>query len=155
MKYTIAFILATCIVALQVSAVEEQETSPQKVIEALFDAMRAGDKEALLSHWVEGASLRRVTSKGEVKGDALPRWSEWVGTLDQGAADEKIFDLKVTQFGNLATVWAPFTIHFNGKLVGCGVNTFILAKPKGKNWKIVSGMDTDHKGDCAEYGPSK
>ena len=129
-----------------------EETSPEQTIIDLFDAMRAGDKEALLAQWAEGAELKRITSKGELRPDGLEWWAKWVGTLEEGQADEHIFDVKVQEFGNLATVWAPFKIYIDGDLKGCGVNTFTLVKLDG-DWKIVYGIDTDHSGNCDEYGP--
>ena len=55
------------------------------------------------------------------------------------------------QFGNLATVWAPFVIHVKGDLVGCGVNQLSMARVEG-DWRIVFGMDTgEPKETCREF----
>lgn len=145
-----------CMVTLTLMTVSvkaaDQPATPKQVIISLFDAMRAGDKEKLLSLWAEGASLRRITAKGQLRPDGLQRWANWVGTLKAGQADEQIFNVRVEQFGNLATVWAPFKISLDGKLVGCGVNQFTLAKQQDQGWKIVSGIDTNATGDCQAYG---
>jgi len=52
-----------------------------------------------------------------------------------------MFALEVQEFGKLATVWAPFVIRFDGKIVGCGVNQLSMAKD-GEEWRVSSGMDT-------------
>lgn len=149
MKKTIVALSAFAALSLPAAA---GEVGPKETIVKLFDAMRAGDKDALMSLWTtEAPSIRRVTADGQLRPDGLQRWSEWVGSLNAGDADEQIFDVKVQEFGNMATVWAPFKVSLKGKLVGCGVNTFILAKVKDQGWKIVTGMDTNHNGDCTKY----
>jgi len=84
-----------------------------------------------------------------VEPDGLKRWRDWVGTLEVGRANEELFALEVEQYGKLATVWAPFVIHFDGKLVGCGVNQLSMAQVDG-NWRVVSGMDTPAPKDSCE-----
>lgn len=134
----------------------KSEASPEQVIMALFDAMRAGDSKTLLSLWVPQAtdapSLRRITADGQLHPDGLSNWATSVSGFQVGDLDEQIFNAKTQQFGRLATVWAPFKINVKGKLAGCGVNMFTLIKKKGQGWKILNGIDTNHAGDCETYG---
>jgi hypothetical protein len=124
--------------------------TPKQVINQVFDAMRAGNGDAIRALVVEGASLDRVTAKGELSQSGFERWIGWVDKQSAGDADEQIFAVKTQEFGGLATVWAPFILQYKGELVGCGVNQFTLAKQQG-DWKIVHGIDTAHDGDCSQF----
>lgn len=126
------------------------ETGPRATVDALFDAMRAGDGAAVLALVNEGAPLARVEKDGSVRDSSFENWASWVDQQTSGDADEQIFDVEVRQFGDLASVWAPFVLTYKGELVGCGVNQFTLAHSDGK-WTIIHGVDTQHDGDCATF----
>jgi len=126
-------------------------STPQGTAYAMMMAMYRGDAELIDKIFLEDAKLRRVKADGSVEPDGLKRWRDWVGTLEIGQAHEDIFGLKVEEFGNLATVWAPFTITFNGEMAGCGVNQLTMAKDADQ-WRIVSGIDTAApKESCATF----
>ncbi|MEP1145272.1 MAG: hypothetical protein ABJH52_16240 [Henriciella sp.] len=116
-------------------------STPEAAVYSMMRAMYQGDAEMVDQVFVEDAALRRVTGEGELRPDALTSWRDWVGTLEVGAAHEELFGVTSDQLGNLATVWAPFVIRFNGELVGCGVNTLTLAR-RDEDWRVVFGMDT-------------
>lgn len=116
-------------------------STPQGSAYAMMMAMYRGDAEMVDKIFAEGGRLSRVKADGSVEPNGLKRWRDWVGTLKPGQANEELFGLQVQQFGKLATVWAPFVIRFDGKIVGCGVNQFSMAQIKGE-WRIVSGIDT-------------
>ena len=116
-------------------------STPEDAVRSLFRAMYLGDAELVDRIFLEDGQLRRVTNTGEIRPDGLPRWRGWVSEQAAGDAVEEIFDVETQAFGNLATVWAPFIVAYKGNIVGCGVNTFTLAKIDG-DWRIVFGMDT-------------
>ncbi|UTW54582.1 nuclear transport factor 2 family protein [Kordiimonas sp. SCSIO 12610] len=147
---SISILIISFLVFLLAAEVKAQAKGPEDVIEQLFDGMRAGDGSAIRSIVAEGASLDRVTASGELRTGGFERWISWVDQQKEGDADEQIFAVKVQEFDNLATVWAPFILHYKKELVGCGVNQFTLAKVEGV-WKIVHGIDTAHNGDCSEF----
>jgi len=124
-------------------------STPQGTAYAMMIGMYRGDASIIDQAFVEGGRLSRVKADSTVELDGFKRWRDWVGTLKTGQAHEEIFGLKVEEFGNLATVWAPFTIAFDGKIVGCGVNQLSMAKQDGK-WRIVSGMDTPAPKEACE-----
>ncbi|MEO1189588.1 MAG: hypothetical protein AAFW60_10990, partial [Pseudomonadota bacterium] len=117
-------------------------SSPEATAYSMMRAMYQGDAEMVDQVFAEGATLRRVTHEGALRPDGLDRWRDWVGTLETGAAHEVLFGVESQLFGNLATVWAPFTITVNGDLVGCGINQLTMAR-QGEAWRIVFGMDTN------------
>lgn len=126
-------------------------STPENTAHSMMMAMYRGDADMVDAVFVDGGMLRRVTVDGTVTKNALPRWRNWVGTLDVGQAHEEIFALKVQQFGNLATVWAPFVIDVDGKRVGCGVNHLAMVRD-GEQWRVTIGMDVQAPiEDCENY----
>ena len=120
-------------------------STPQSTAYSMMIAMYRGDAEAIDNIFMEDATLRRVKPDGSVSGNGLPRWRDWVSTLEVGQAHEEIFNLNVEHFGKLATVWAPFVITVNGEIAGCGVNQLSMAQqdsPEGPQWRIIFGADT-------------
>ncbi|MEL7032843.1 MAG: hypothetical protein AAGL97_12195 [Pseudomonadota bacterium] len=117
-------------------------SSPEATAYSMMRAMYQGDADMVDQVFAEGATLRRITDTGELRPDGLERWRDWVGTLETGIAHEVLFGVETTTFGNLATVWAPFTITVNGDLVGCGVNQLTMAQ-QNDAWRIIFGMDTN------------
>lgn len=118
---------------------------------ALFDAMRAGDGQAIRNMVVAEARLDRLRPDQSLQQGTFERWISWVDTLEAGQADEQVFALKVTSSSpELVTVWAPFELTFKGKFVGCGVNQFNLVNTN-EGWKFVYGIDKPYKGDCVQF----
>jgi len=158
--------LSACILLIACTAHEPPNTSPDYNIapmdlstpegtaHAMMMAMYRGDAGMVDAVFMEGAALRRIKADGSVQPDGLKRWRNWVGTLEPGQAHEEIFGLKVNQFENLATIWAPFVITFNGEIAGCGVNQLSMARNEGE-WRVVSAMDTPApKESCATFKES-
>ena len=126
-------------------------STPENTAYSMMMAMYRGDAEMVDAVFTKGGSLRRVKADGTVTENALPRWRDWVSTLDVGQAHEEIFALKIQQFENLATVWAPFVIDVDGKRVGCGVNHLAMVRD-GANWRVTVGMDVQApKEICQTY----
>lgn len=126
-------------------------STPQGTAYAMMIAMYRGDADLVDRVFENDGNLNRVNPDGSVEFGGRAKWQEWVGTLEPGQAHEELFDIEVEEFGNLATVWAPFVISFKDKIVGCGVNQLSMAKRDNK-WRIVSGMDVQApKEDCADF----
>lgn len=126
-------------------------STPKNTAYSMMIAMYRGDAGMVDAIFAEGGTLLRLNSEGVITRDGLPRWREWVGTLDVGYAHEDLFEIKVEQFGKLSTVWAPFVIDVDGKRVGCGVNQFTMAEMED-GWRIVSGMDVQApKNTCETF----
>lgn len=125
-------------------------TAEDTVVE-LFDAMRAGDGNALRAIVLPEARLDRLQPDGSLRQGSFESWISWVDQQVQGDADEQIFGVETfSKTEELATVWAPFTIRYKGELVGCGVNQFTLGKtPDG--WRILYGIDKQAQTDCATF----
>jgi len=138
--------------SLSPSAVAEETAID--VVNILFEAMRQGDGAAISAIVEKEARLDRLQLDGTLQHGTFSDWIAWVNDQGVGDANEQIFGVKTLQASpELATVWAPFIIHYKGKLAGCGVNQFTLAK-SSEGWRILYGIDTPHKGDCDAYRSS-
>ncbi|MEY3268512.1 MAG: hypothetical protein RL480_1272, partial [Pseudomonadota bacterium] len=62
--------------------------------------------------------------------------------------DERIHAPVVLVQRELAHVWAPYTLDYNGKRLHCGVDSFGLAKVDGV-WKLTSLTWTAEPKGCA------
>ena len=119
-------------------------STPQASAYSMMMAMYQGSTEMVDQVFAPDATLNRLRATGEVEKDGLTPWRDWVGTLEVGQANEELFNLKVEQFDRLATVWAPFVIRYEGEIVGCGVNQFVMVDygtDDASEWRILSGID--------------
>lgn len=127
------------------------DSSPEAVLKTLFDGMRNGDGASIRAVVASDARLDRIKKDGSMQQGHFERWIRWVDQQEVGDADEQVFGVKVlSESPELATVWAPFTINYKGKLVGCGINQFTMAKAKA-GWRIVYGIDIHVEADCSTY----
>jgi hypothetical protein len=60
---------------------------------------------------------------------------------------ERIWDPTVLVHGPLATLWAPYDIHTNGKFTHCGVDAFTLIRTN-TGWKIATVAFTMEPTGC-------
>ena len=116
-------------------------STPESAVYSLMRGMYQGDTDMIDQVMFEDGVFRRALPDGRVTQDGLSDWRTWVGTLEVGDAHEELFEVRTQQFGNMATVWAPFVITVNGTIANCGVNTMTLAQSDDE-WRIVFGMDT-------------
>lgn len=161
MKLSVSTIAVLAISALALPALGEEAdpammasidlSTPEATAYSMMRAMYQGDADMVDQVFAPDAQLRRVTSEGELRPDGLQRWRDWVGTLAVGDAHEDLFGVTSETYGHLSTVWAPFTIVYQGEMVGCGVNQLSMAKMEG-SWRVVFGMDTNApKDSCATF----
>ncbi|MEM9669086.1 MAG: hypothetical protein AAF950_09200 [Pseudomonadota bacterium] len=123
--------------------------SPRVTVEALFEAMRAGDGDAVRKRVREGSVLQRATPEG-IEDLPFEDWANWIDTLEPDQADESLFWARVTEQNNIATIWAPFVIRIGGDIKGCGTNHFTLARESNR-WLVIHGVDTKSQYDCEAF----
>ena len=143
--------LAILVITGLAGAVHADDSSPEAVLTTLFDAMRAGDGDAIRAVVLSDARLDRIRKDGSLQQGHFERWIRWVDLQNEGDADEQVFGVKVlSESPELATVWAPFTLRYKGDLVGCGINQFTIAKANA-GWRVVYGIDIHVEADCETY----
>ena len=125
--------------AAPISAPSFEEAAALAPINAVLSALEAGDAPALLRHvYPEG----RVTAVGTLPSGAsglrLSSWTEYAARMKPGSGfKERITDPAIEIDGDVALVWAPFTIERGGKIVSCGYDHFDLVR-QSNAWKIMN-----------------
>jgi hypothetical protein len=134
-------------VALMPSAAWSQDKAPQSAsfdreeviatVQKLFDAMAARDVEAARKVMVpEG----RLFSTNEEFIDGLGR--------TQQKFLERMWNPEVRVHGAIATLWADYDSHLDGKFSHCGIDAFDLVRT-ADGWKIAGGVYSIERTGCA------
>ena len=131
--------MISSVLALSLQAMSADKSAVLLPIDAAFVAFETGNAPALLRHvYPEG----RVTAVGMLPsgtaGLRLWNWTEFAARMKPGAGfKERITNPAIEVDGNIALVWAPFTIERDGKIVSCGYDHFDMVRQNG-NWKIMN-----------------
>ncbi len=128
-------LLALCL--LSAPAFADEATEKKAVVatvQKLFDAMAAKDAAAIQAVVLPGTSLSALRPNGQTTVTPIEKFIENIRTA-QGSLLERMWDPKVMVEGNIATLWAPYDFHRDGKFTHCGIDVANLLKtPEG--WKI-------------------
>ncbi|MGH7518566.1 MAG: Rid family hydrolase [Gemmatimonadales bacterium] len=125
-----------------------------RVVQRLFDGMRAGDSATVRSAFHPNAQLATaIVRQGNaiVEIDTLESFIRAVGTPHAEVWDERLSNTSVQVDGTLASVWTDYSFYLGNKFSHCGVDAFQLAKSGGE-WRIVALADTRRRQGCAETG---
>ena len=147
--------LAACVALIPAAAAgqerSEEEAAVLAVVDAMFDAMRAGDStafRAVLHPSATGASVFVRDGQPVIAREtSLEGFVQAVGTPHEEVCDERIWDVEVRVDGNLATVWTPYAFHLGDQLSHCGVDAFQLFKDTD-GWKVFHIADTRRREGC-------
>ncbi|MCH8615700.1 nuclear transport factor 2 family protein [Sphingomonas sp. SM33] len=115
------------------------EASVLAPINEAFRALEAQDSAALL-RVVDPDG--RVTAVGKLPDGTAARrsrsWTEYASKMRPGHGfKERIINPMIEVDGDVALVWAPFTIEVGGKIVSCGTDHFDMVR-QGGAWKIMN-----------------
>lgn len=150
MKKTVLFLFLLIAGFYSVQA-QTTEDSVKASVNALFEAMKTGDANALKNCFTDSAILQTIgTNKSGnnfIRNEQVATFAESVSKLPKGAADERISFETIRIDGPLAIVWTPYKFYFNGQFSHCGVNSFHLVRLNG-SWKIHFLIDTRRKEPC-------
>jgi 2-iminobutanoate/2-iminopropanoate deaminase len=138
---------------LQAQAADER-TAVLRVIQRLFDGMRAGDSAMVRSTFHPNAQLATTTVRqgnATVEIDTLESFIRAVGSPHDQVWDERLSNTSVQVDGTLASVWTDYSFYLGDKFSHCGVDAFQLAKSGGE-WRIVALADTRRRQGCPDTG---
>ena len=109
------------------------------VIDAMFATLEAGDGPALLKLvYPEGRVTGSGTFASGFTGRRSSSFTEYAARMNPGAGFvERITNPMIDQDGDVALVWAPFTITRAGKVVACGFDHFDMVRETGA-WKVMN-----------------
>lgn len=131
------------------AAAQSAEDEVLAVIERLFDGMRSADTTMMRSTF--HPDVRLVTTgerDGQPVASLVPveRWLEGVAGAE-AVLDERLYGTQVQVAGNLATVWAFYTLHAGDRFSHCGYDAFQLVRTTD-GWKITQAADTRQREGC-------
>lgn len=122
------------------------------VLAPIYESFRAFEVQ-------DGAALLRlvypdgrVTAVGTLAsgftGVRQSSWGEYAARMKAGNGfKESITNPAVEIDGDVALVWAPFTIEREGKIVACGYDHFDMVRQDGA-WKIMNITFSSRVTDC-------
>jgi hypothetical protein len=135
---------------LPAAAVQQPDPEIRRVVDRMFDAMRARDTAALRA--VFDTAARLVTTFTSRDGKPAMR----VSPIDRfilaiaaspGVPDERLFEVEVRQDDHLATVWTRYAFYAGERLSHCGYDAFQLFKSE-QGWRIFAIADTQRRANC-------
>ncbi|GAB2530049.1 hypothetical protein GCM10027189_07100 [Rufibacter soli] len=146
---------ATLAQTKKIPSPQPKTTAEAKAVEqavvTFFDAMRTSD--STLARSVLAPNARLISVAANKEGTVLPRetpiqkFVEMIGQKHPQVLDERIWDVKVSIDGDLATLWCQYAFYVGDTFIHCGVDAFQLYRsPTG--WKIFSIADTRRKENC-------
>lgn len=145
------FFLVIIFISFCQTQAQSREDSVKSTVNALFEAMKNGDAEALKNCFSDSAILQTIANNKSgqkiIRTEKVNEFAASVSKLPKGAADERIIFETIKIDGPLAIVWTPYQFYYNGKFSHCGVNSFHLVNLNG-NWKIHFLIDTRRKEPC-------
>jgi len=120
------------------------EPEIRATLEALFDAMRAGDRTAARAVFHPEARLYTALGASDaraVRATPIDEFVEAVGQPREQVWDERIWDVEIRVDGPLASAWVPYVFYRGDERSHCGVNAVQLVQ-RQDGWKILQLTDT-------------
>lgn len=136
-------------VSITMDPPQTAELEISKTIQSLFDGMRQGDSNTLITVFEPRARLITVQAspKKAVSSMSASEFIKRAGVPHSKIWDEQISNLQISAFGPMATATMDYHFYYGEELLHCGVNAMHLGKgPKG--WRILHLTDTRDTSDC-------
>jgi hypothetical protein len=118
---------------------DDESAAVMAPIDAMFAAFEKGDGAAVLANaYPDGRVAAVGTLPGGAAGVRKFSFAEFAAHLKpEGAFQERITDPAIEVDGDIAMVWAPFTVRVGGRLESCGFDHFDLVRENGA-WKVMN-----------------
>ncbi len=122
-----------------IPAPDFEEAAVLAPINEAFRALESQDSAALLRHvYPEGRVVAVGTLPSGASGLRQSSWTEYAARMKPGNGfKERITNPAIEVDGDVALVWAPFTIERGGKIVSCGTDHFDMVR-QDRTWKIMN-----------------
>ncbi len=131
----LSLVFALCLSAFPLFAADPPETQAiVATVQKLFDAMASKDGAAIRSLTVPGMAITSLRANGQSSVTPIEKFADSIAAA-QGTLLEHMWEPKVLVEGNIATLWAPYNFHRDGKFTHCGIDAFNLLKT-AEGWKI-------------------
>lgn len=117
-----------------------------KLVQKTFDAMAAKDAAALESCFTKDARLIAIRENGQFTSTPSAEFVQRISTMAPKIL-ERMWNPEVRVSGRLATLWAPYDFHRDGKQTHCGIDQVDLVNT-AEGWRIASIIYTVQTKDC-------
>jgi Putative lumazine-binding len=149
---TIVFLMSGLAATVAPSAARAQTMDEKAVVSTVtrfFEGMLKADSMVMKSTVASGARLTSVGNRDGTPTLSVTSMDQFVTSVGSrpAGANEKIYNPEVRIDGDLATVWAFYTLHSGDRFIHCGVDAFQLLR-MGPDWKIVNVSDTRRTTNC-------
>lgn len=141
------FLLALSLQATTPSAADKSAILAP--VDAALAALETQDSAALLRHvYPDGRVTAVGTTASGSTGLRQSSWTEYAARMKPGNGfRERITDPRIEIDGDIALVWAPFTIERVGKITACGYDHFDMVRQAGA-WKIMNITFSSRTSGC-------
>jgi hypothetical protein len=129
------------------AAEDPEEKAILATVQRLFDAMSAHDPAAARSVVIPEGRVSGVTAGGKPTNISQEDFAARLGTARQKYL-ERMWNPKVQVRNGIATVWAEYDFHLDGKFHHCGIDSFSMVKTV-EGWKIAGIVYTVETAGCA------
>jgi hypothetical protein len=132
------------------ASAQSAEVEVRAVVDALFDAMRAGDGQALRALFHPEARLQSVGVQDGarvLRTESIEDFVKAVGAPRDEVWDERISGFEARADGDLATAWMEYRFYVGERFSHCGVNAFQLFRGAG-GWTVTQITDTRRREGC-------
>ena len=148
--------LVLCALAFAVpptAAAQQPDPEIRRVVDRMFDAMRARDTVALRAVFDTTARLMTTFTgrdgKPGLRVTPIDRFIQSIASAPpETKLDERIYEVEMRQHDNLATVWTRYTFYAGERLSHCGYDAFQLFRSE-QGWRIIAIADTQRREGCA------
>lgn len=123
-------------------------------VQRLFDALEARDSVAGMATFHPSATLLVVAGTPATVTETTP--AALVGGVARSSAGtfkERIYDTEVRIDGDVAQLWAYFTVHIGNVFNRCGTDAMTLVRVGG-DWKISHAAFTRRTEGCPHTEPA-
>lgn len=147
--------LAKLLLLTALAATASDQDDVIALVQKTFDGMLAKDAAKLESLFIKDARLSSVREDGTATSMTVADWAARLGAA-KGQLLERMWAPQVRIQGRIASLWAPYDFHRDGKFSHCGIDHVDLLKTND-GWKIAALVYTTQIKDCAPspLGPPK
>jgi len=129
----------------------QSEAEVRAAVDRMFEGMRTADPDmvrSVLASEARFAVLDARSGAPMIASQTTDGWVQGIGS-SEGRWNEQIYDVVVHVDGPMASVWAPYTFYFDGKVRHCGINSIELLQD-ADGWKVTQVSDTRRTEACPD-----
>jgi ketosteroid isomerase-like protein len=147
------FLLLTALSPIEARAQDRDKAAVIATVQRLFDALETRDSVAGVATFHPSATILVVAGTPTTLTQTTP--AAMVGGIARSTAGtfkERIFDTEVRIDGDVAQLWAYFTVHIGKAFNRCGTDAMTLVRVDGA-WKISHASFTRRTQGCRHNEP--